>query len=122
MDYGKVATTFVDMQTKRVIRIWPDPGSRSQAASYAPNERSRWHMYLTAYQIMSTNDLLRFEEVELAVNLAAIISRPGVRVNCAACGEEIINEREVLRDGEAICRSCAGESYYAWSKVSAAAY
>jgi hypothetical protein len=28
------------------------------------------------------------------------------------CGEEIINERELERDGLLLCRSCAGEGYY----------
>jgi len=112
MDYGKVAATFVDTRTDRAIRIWPDPRARNRAATYAPDEHRRWHMYLAAYQVMPTNELLRAEEVELTVDLAAMISRPGVRMNCAECGEEIINEREVLRDGKTFCRSCAGEHYY----------
>ncbi|MCC6946064.1 MAG: hypothetical protein IT335_15915, partial [Thermomicrobiales bacterium] len=29
-----------------------------------------------------------------------------------ACREEIINEREVRRDGMVLCRPCAGQSYY----------
>jgi formylmethanofuran dehydrogenase subunit E len=33
-------------------------------------------------------------------------------VDCDRCGEEITNEREVLRDGETLCRACAGERYY----------
>ncbi|MBK6646552.1 MAG: TraR/DksA C4-type zinc finger protein [Anaerolineales bacterium] len=28
------------------------------------------------------------------------------------CGEEIINKREVLREGTVLCKSCAGESYF----------
>jgi formylmethanofuran dehydrogenase subunit E len=28
------------------------------------------------------------------------------------CGEEIINEREVVRDGNVLCKACAGQSYY----------
>jgi formylmethanofuran dehydrogenase subunit E len=112
MDYGKVAATFVDTGTDRAIRIWPNPLARSRAAGYAPGERSRWHMYLAAYQIMPTTELLRAEEVTLAIPLAAIISRPGVRVHCEQCGEEIINQREMQVDGQALCRSCAGEQYY----------
>jgi formylmethanofuran dehydrogenase subunit E len=36
----------------------------------------------------------------------------GPRVVCAECGEGINFQREVLREGRALCRSCAGESYY----------
>jgi formylmethanofuran dehydrogenase subunit E len=112
MDYGKVAATFVDTQTDRALRIWPNPLARSRAADYAPSERRRWHMYLAAYQVMPTAELLRAEEVTLAISLAAIISRPGVRVHCDQCGEEIINEREVRLGSQTLCRSCAGEHYY----------
>jgi formylmethanofuran dehydrogenase subunit E len=112
MDYGKVAATLVDTRTGQAIRIWPNPHARACAAAYAPDERSRWHTYLAAYQVMPTEELLCMEEVALTVDLAAIISRAGVRVNCTSCGEEIINEREVTLGGQTLCRSCAGERYY----------
>ncbi|MCA9913987.1 MAG: TraR/DksA C4-type zinc finger protein, partial [Anaerolineae bacterium] len=41
----------------------------------------------------------------------AIISRPGVRVNCDLCGEEILNEREVHLGGQTLCRACADGGY-----------
>jgi formylmethanofuran dehydrogenase subunit E len=112
IDYGKVAATFVDTRTTRAIRIWPNPRARDRATTYASDERSRWHMYLAAYEVMPTAELLLVQDVALALDLAAIISRPGVRVNCAVCGEEIINEREVRHDADILCRSCAGERYY----------
>ena len=112
IDYGKVAATFVDTRTARAIRIWPDPLARSRATEYASAERGRWHMYLAAYQVMPTAELLRAEAVDLRLDLAAIVSRPGVRVRCAICDEEVINEREVVVEGEILCRSCAGEHYY----------
>jgi formylmethanofuran dehydrogenase subunit E len=112
MDYGKVAATFIDTRINRAIRIWPNPHARDRAARYASDARSRWHMYLAAYEVMPAAELLLAEEVALSINLAALISRPGVRVNCAVCCEEIINEREVCREGEILCRSCAGERYY----------
>jgi two-component system nitrate/nitrite sensor histidine kinase NarX len=48
----------------------------------------------------------------LRTPLAQIISRPGVRCTCDRCGEEIINEREVVVSGECLCRACAGDAYY----------
>jgi formylmethanofuran dehydrogenase subunit E len=112
VDYGKVAATFVDTRSGRAIRIWPSPAARDQARAYAPQAKSRWHAYLAAYQLMPSAELLAWAEVELAVDLAAIISRPGVRAACARCGEEIINQREVVQDGAALCQSCATGGYY----------
>lgn len=112
MDYGKVAATFVDSQTQMAIRIWPHPQARDRAEHYAPHARSRWHTMLAAYQVMPDDALLCWRHVTLEVSLAALLSRPGVRVSCDRCGEEIINEREIRLDGEILCRACYGDSYY----------
>ncbi|MSP12972.1 MAG: formylmethanofuran dehydrogenase [Chloroflexi bacterium] len=112
VDYGKAAATFVDIRTGRAIRIWPDPRSRILAPTYAPQAHSRWRAYLDAYQIMPVTELLCVQPVILTAPLERIISRAGVRVACAACGEEIINEREITLAGQILCRSCAGGRYY----------
>jgi len=112
VDFGKVAATFVDTATGTAIRIFPHPDARQTAPLFAPGERDRWHAQLTGYQAMPDEALLVVQPVELSVSMAAIISRPGVRTACAQCGEEIINEREVVRGGIVLCRACAGESYY----------
>ena len=112
IDYGKVAATFVDTQTERAVRIWPHPDCRALASNYVVDARSRWHAMLEAYQLMPADELLCWRKVDLTVSLKAIISRAGVRVNCEMCGEEIINQREVLEDGLTLCRSCAGDGYY----------
>jgi formylmethanofuran dehydrogenase subunit E len=111
-DFGKVAATFVDTHTGRAVRIVPSVQSRQLAKSYAPEAESRWHAYLLGYQRMPTDELLTIQEVILDVSLAEILSKDGYRVNCEICGEEIINEREVVRDGTMMCRPCAGERYY----------
>lgn len=112
IDYGKVAATFVDTKTWRAVRVWPNPAARGLAAQYAPDAKSRWHAYLAAYQVMLLTELLLTRPVELTLDLKDLISRPGVRAECEQCGEEIINEREVVRDATTLCRSCAGEHQY----------
>jgi formylmethanofuran dehydrogenase subunit E len=111
MDYGKVAASFVDTKTGNAIRIWPNPQCRTRAAEYAPTEPNRWRAQLVAYQIMPAAELLCSEEIELLIDLNALIARPGIRLNCAGCGEEILNHREVILDGKALCRGCAGGGY-----------
>ncbi|MCS6839949.1 MAG: FmdE family protein [Roseiflexus sp.] len=113
IDHGKVAATFVDTRTRRAVRIRPHPQARTEARRYAPHARSRWHAYLDAYRVMPDDALLEAHWVELNLDLDRLISRPGVRVVCDRCGEEIINEREVHREGQIFCRGCAfeGERY-----------
>ncbi len=79
---------------------------------YAPTAHSRGHAYLHAYQMMPSADLLDAQPVALTVSLAALISRPGARLVCAGCGEEITNEREVLRADQPFCHACVGDGYY----------
>lgn len=109
IDHGKVAATFVDTCTRRAVRIRPHPQARTEARRYAPHARSRWHAYLDAYRVMPDDALLEAYWVELNLDLDRLISRPGVRVVCDECGEEIINEREVHREGRTFCRGCAFE-------------
>ncbi len=60
---------------------------------------------------MPDDELFIVQPVVLTVSLEKLLSKPGYRVNCDVCGEEIINEREVIQGGLVLCRSCAGESY-----------
>jgi formylmethanofuran dehydrogenase subunit E len=112
LDFGKVAATLVDTASSRAVRLAPSAGARSLATVHAPSADSLWHSYLSAYQSMPDQELMRIQRVELTRSLNEILSKPGVRVRCEQCGEEIMNEREIRRDGLTLCRSCAGESYY----------
>jgi formylmethanofuran dehydrogenase subunit E len=111
-DYGKTAATFVDTETGRAIRILPSPESRILAPDYALEASNRWESMLLGYQRMPDEELFVVQEVALLTPVTEIISRPGIRANCDRCGEEIINEREILVEGRVLCRSCAGFSYY----------
>lgn len=113
-DYGKTAATLIDVQTERAVRVIPQVDVRERAYAYAPAERRHYFAQLQGYQVMPDAELLTIQPVTLTTPIAAIVSRPGVRVNCSQCGEEIINEREVLVEGEIRCRSCAGHGYYSF--------
>jgi formylmethanofuran dehydrogenase subunit E len=111
-DYGKIAATFVDVETEQTLRIAPQPDARQKALTYAPGESRHYFAQLQAYQTMPDDELLNFQQVHLTIPVKAIISRAGVRVNCEMCGEEIINEREVFSNGRILCRACAFHGYY----------
>jgi len=111
-DMGKVAATFIDTQTGITVRLSPRPGIRQLAIEYAPDEKSRWHSQLLGYQLMPEESLFSREAVELNTPIEDIISRAGLRAICMICGEEIMNQREIVQDGQVLCRSCSGESYY----------
>ena len=111
-DYGKIAATFVDTKAGRAIRILPCVDLRQRALDCLPQESRHYFAQLQAYQVMPDEELLVVQTVLLNTPIEQILSRPGLRVTCSRCGEEIINERELTVGGQAVCRSCAGESYY----------
>jgi formylmethanofuran dehydrogenase subunit E len=111
-DYGKVAVTFVDTVTGQGLRIAPTLDIREKAYAYAPDEPRHYFAQMRAYQIMPDDEMFTFTTVTLNTPVEEIISRPGVRVNCDLCGEEIMNEREVHQNGLTLCPSCAHGGYY----------
>ena len=112
-DYGRIGATFVDVKTETAVRLSPQLDIRQKACAYAPDEKKHYYAQLIGYQRMPDAKLLTIQPVRLSVPVAQIVSRAGVRVNCAECGEEIINEREVMREGRPYCAACAGPAYYA---------
>ena len=112
IDHGKIAATFIDTETHQAVRIVPKRSSRVTAARYAPLARSRWHAQLEAYQIMAGAELFDVQHVELTLSLEKLLSKPSAKAVCDRCGEEIVNEREVIQDGQTLCRSCAGDGYW----------
>jgi len=111
-DYGKIAATFVDAKTEQAVRVMPHLGVRQRAYAYASDESHHYFAQLRAYQIMPDDELLMIQAVRLTTPVCKIVSRAGVRVNCASCGEEIINEREQNIDGRPYCLHCAQGGYY----------
>ena len=71
---------------------------------------------------MPDDELLVIQPVELTVSLEYIISRPGRRVVCWQCGEEIINDREVVREGVVLCKPCADSAYYQLAEAQPVAF
>jgi formylmethanofuran dehydrogenase subunit E len=112
LDFGKVAATFVDTHTERAVRLHPHPLARERAGRYATGAANRWQSYLLGYQRMPDELLLAEEEVALSQPIELLLSRPSARAVCQVCGEEIINEREIIHEGSVLCRPCAGEGYY----------
>lgn len=111
-DYGKTAAVFVDTLTGQTVRIAPAPDVRQRAYAYAPGESRRYFAQMQAYQVMPDDEMFTISSVVLNTSITDILSRPGVRVNCDICGEEIMNGREIKRGGQVLCRACAGQGYY----------
>jgi formylmethanofuran dehydrogenase subunit E len=111
-DYGKTAATFIDTLTEQIIRIAPQNQARDLAWEYAPSARNKWEAQLMGYKCIPDGLLFTWTLVQLTVSVKQIIGQAGQHVMCEICGEEIINQREVIREGTVMCKPCAGTSYF----------
>ena len=111
-DYGKIAATFIEVKTGQAVRLAPRPDVREAAYRFAHGESRHYFAQLQGYQVMPDEELFSAAYVNLSPSAEEIISRAGVRTLCKSCGEEIINQREILVAGEPLCRACSGQAYY----------
>ncbi len=116
-DYGKVAATFVDTRIGRAVRIAPRLDVRERACVFAIEEPNHYFAQMQAYRSMPAEEMLTLQEVILSTPVGQILSRPGIRVNCNVCGEEIMNEREVHQSGLTLCFACAHGGYYQFAQA-----
>ncbi|MHC1742073.1 MAG: FmdE family protein [Syntrophobacteraceae bacterium] len=112
MDYGKMAATFVNLESGKAVRVVAREESKALARSYFPEIHEQYRCQLEAYKIMPYEELFMIAEVHVSIPLQDMPGRPLSRVECEQCGESVQDRREVIRNGWTLCRSCAEGSYY----------
>lgn len=111
-DYGKAAAVFVNVKTGYAVRVAPAVEIRQRALAYTCDEPRHYFAQMEAYKIMPDAEMFTVTEVKLTASIESILSRPGMRVTCDMCGEEIMNEREVRQNEMNLCRTCAHGGHY----------
>ncbi len=109
LDYGKMAATFADVVTAAAVRVFARDDARDLVPRWARGEPDPRRAQAAAYRVMPEPLLLRIEPVAIAPGW---LDRRRVRVACAACGEDVNYQREVVRGGRTLCRPCADGAYY----------
>ena len=112
VDYGKMAATFLNTETDRAFRVVARDESRERAWTYAPAAATKKEAQLAAYRAMPDEELFDVQRVAVGLRAEDRPGHPVRRVRCGRCGEGVNDGREVLRDGETLCRACAGAPYY----------
>jgi formylmethanofuran dehydrogenase subunit E len=111
-DFGKAAATFCDLRENRAVRIAARESSKERARSLYPEIVDKNEQQMHAYREMPDEELFSVEWVRVAIGAEDLPGYKAPRVECTQCGEGVSFGREVVRDGRAVCRACAGESYY----------
>ena len=111
-DWGKMAATFIDLQSGKAIRIAAKETSKQLARELHPEIGNKNQQQMLAYREMKDDDLFSTQWVKVELPAEEFPGYKGERIVCAECGEGINFRREVVRDGRVLCRACAGEKYY----------
>jgi formylmethanofuran dehydrogenase subunit E len=118
MDFGKMAATFLNLRTGKAVRVMAREESREKAKELFPHYDNKYTGQLEAYRTMSDGDLFEVMPVQVQIRPEDMPGRPLSRVECRECGEHVQDGREVRRDGEVLCKACAGGGYYTQVKPS----
>lgn len=101
-DYGKMAATFVDMNTNQGVRI----------TTVAHHNAPEGEDLVPFWSAISDEELFKLEPVRVHLKPEDLPGKPSRRVQCEACGESVMDGRDLLIDGKVLCQPCAHGSYY----------
>jgi formylmethanofuran dehydrogenase subunit E len=111
-DFGKVAATFCDLSGNRAVRVVARESSKQRARQMYPDIENRNQQQMRAYREMPDEELFEAAWVRVRLGAEELPGYKGERALCGVCGEGINFRREVVREGQVLCKACAGESYY----------
>src|SRR5258708_9870826 len=100
LDWGKMAATFVDLQSGRALRVVAKESSKQAAKRLHPELDDKNRQQMLAYRELPEEDLFEFENVRVDVRPEDLPGYKGERIVCTECGEGINFHREILRDGQ----------------------
>jgi len=109
---GIMAATFVNLNSGKAFRIRARDTSREHAADYAPGIEDEREQQLAAYQKMPTDVLFEVRAVVVDVPYSDLPGPTQFKSECASCGVIVRDKREIYKNGQIVCRICAGETYF----------
>lgn len=112
VDWGKMAATFVDLQSGRAVRVSAKESSKEAARQLHPELDNKNAQQMLTYREMKDEDLFDFQNVRVDVRPEDLPGFKGERIVCSKCGEGINFRRGVRCGDQILCRACSGESYY----------
>jgi len=111
-DWGKMAATFVDVETGKALRVAARESSKALAKGLHPEIADKNQQQMLAYRELTDDQMFQTEWVRVDLPAEEFPGYKGERIVCAQCGEGINFRREVRQGGKIFCRGCAGERYY----------
>lgn len=112
LDFGKMAATYVNLDTGKAVRIVAKEESKEMAKNYFPDIEDKYRGQLEAYKVMPDDELFEWKDVKVEIPEEDMPGRPARRIKCEECGEHVQDSRDIDRNGRLLCRACANGPYY----------
>jgi formylmethanofuran dehydrogenase subunit E len=113
LDYGKLAATFLNVETGEAVRIVARESSRRLADLRHPEIEDKYERQMQTYREAAEEELFGVTDVEVQMREKDLPGHPRSRVICAKCGEGVNDGREIsLPDKITLCRPCVYGTYY----------
>ncbi len=116
MDYGIMAATFVNLETGKAYRVLSTEEARSLANAYAPEIAEKYPQQLEAYKRMPDSVLFRVQEVRVKIDECDLPGPTRYKALCSRCGQMVRDQREVIKNGDVLCRPCSEDTYFSDAK------
>jgi formylmethanofuran dehydrogenase subunit E len=112
-DYGKLAATFLNVETGKAVRVVALESSRRLADLRHPEIEDKYERQMRTYREAAEEELFAVTDVGVQVSAKDLPGHPRARVVCSKCGEAVNDGREIsLPDGITLCRPCVTGTYY----------
>ena len=112
VDYGKLAATFINLETGAAFRIFSLPDTESRALARYPDLDEK-HAQIRAYREMDDTEMFQILPVKVPIKCEDMPGKPTRKVPCDACGELVLDHRDVEHEHRTLCKACAaGSAYY----------
>ncbi len=112
LDFGKMAASFINLETGKAVRLLAKEESKDKAKNYIPDIEDKYKCQLEAYKIMPDDELFEWAEVKVEIPEEDMPGRPTRRIKCEKCGEHVQDNRDVSIEGKLFCKACAEGAYY----------
>lgn len=101
-DFGKVAASFVNLNTGKAVRIW-------RKNRRHPKEGEDMVAF---YKNLPDEEMFQVQEVEIDLKPWDMPGPPLEVAICSRCGEDVTDCRHLMIDDKPVCKACNGQSYY----------
>jgi formylmethanofuran dehydrogenase subunit E len=109
LDYGKMAATFINLETGKAVRI---SAKNNDGEKVVTREMIQQNPHTIDHAKRPEDELFTISEVKVEIKPEDMPGPPLRTVPCSICGERVMDMKDVIQEGKYLCKPCAGKNNY----------